>query len=343
MPIRHRLQTAKEIAMIHRGTRIVRPFVPALALLLALTAGVRAQDQPTPEPKPAAAAPQPDEVKVLTLEDMLRERIASLEAENRALREALARSELIGSQVTRELDELRRFMADHDRLGDDFEQYQAVLDIKEREMRQARAEAYRERQAEEQAERRQRMEQARAVRDAQQEDRHRLRRYESEGFYHVGQNVFASEMAYQYTKENVPDRTYRFFPRIRFDGTFFFTRSWYIDYDEEIDWSEMTISGSVLSGAEEPTNIGISITFYDRYGRQVGGDTIEVEGARKDAPYPFTRTLKMAADRPFYSYRINVLHADPMDPADEDADEETMSQNPSMSEVIGLVFETEAD
>lgn len=279
-----------------------------------------AQDEPVP-PMPAeearadAESPKPEEVKVLTIEDMLRVEIERLQAENQSLREKLARAQLDGSQAARERDELRQFLADHQQLGENFEKYQGMLALKEDEARRQRAEEYREKLRQRDEERKARIEAAKAERDLRDQRQADIRKYERGGFYHVGNDVFVSAMAYLYKKENVPDTSYRFAPLIRFDGTFFFTRYWQIDYDEEIDYTTMTISGSVLNASPESRNIGVAITFYDQYGNQVGGKSVEIENARKDAPYPFTATLDMALDRPFRSYRIIVLYADPVDSA----------------------------
>jgi hypothetical protein len=263
---------------------------------------------------------QPEEIKVLTVEEMLLDEIERLHREIRAMREELAKAQLEASQAVRERDELRQFLVDHQQLGEDFEKYQGVIEIKERELRRQRAEEHREKLRQQQEERQARMEAAKMERAAREASQNRLRRYEREGFYHVGSDVFVSAMAYLYKKENVPDTSYRFAPLIRFDGTFFFTRYWHIDYDEEIDFTEMTISGSVLNAAPEPRDVGVAITFFDQYGNQVGGQTVEVSNARKDAPYPFTAKLDMALDRPFSSYRIVVLYADQVGSERPDAD-----------------------
>lgn len=289
-------------------TRLTRLFAAAALLtpVFAINAASTAQDAP-------ATAEATQEIKVLSLEEMQRQEIERLKAEGQWLREMLAKARLEASQAARERDELRQFIAEHAQLGADFEKYKAFLDMKERELRRQRAEEAREKQKQEAAERLAKAEAARAERAAKLAKQQELRRYEREGFYPIGQGVFVSGMAYQYKRETVPDYSYRFTPLIQFDGTWFFHRYWYVDYDEEVDWSEMTVSGSVLNASDEPRDIGIAISFFDRRGNHVGGTTIEVQKARKDAPYPFTKVLDMALDGPFYSYRINVLYADPVD------------------------------
>jgi len=281
-----------------------------------------APEQPVPD---AAEQAKPLAVRAMTVEDLLRAEITQLREEIQSLREALAQAQLTASSAARERDEIRQFLDEHEQLGERYEQYRAVVAVAERTARQQRAEEQRAKQEAQQAEARARMEHARALRDAQNAERDRMRRYERAGFYHVGQDVFVSAMAYMYKKEQVPDRTYRYFPRIRFDGSFFFTRSWYIDFDEEIDFSEMTISGSVVNASDVPRRMAVALTFFDRHGRQVGGETIEIDDARKDAPYPFTRTLNMALDGPFHSYRIVVLYADPIEPSADTSGTDTES------------------
>jgi hypothetical protein len=81
-----------------------------------------------------------------------------------------------------------------------------------------------------------------------------------------------------------------------------------------IDYSRMTISGSVLNAGTETRNIGIAVAFFDDFGNQVGGETILVNNARPDVPYPFTSELKMALNRPFTSSTVYTIHADPIAP-----------------------------
>lgn len=331
--------------MSTRGARtmsVSMMIVAGFAMLLALTATARAQDEPAPtaarqtgadakaEPKAEEKPQPPAEIKVLTVEDMLRKQIEELRKENQTLREQLARAELDSAQAQRERDELQQYIDDHDQYGADFEKYQGMLEIAEREQRMQRAEEHREKLRQQEAERKERYEQAKAIRAAKQAEQDRLRRYERAGFYPVGKEVYVSAMAYQYKSEDVPDTSYRFAPLIRFDGSYFFTRYWQIDFDNKIDFTSMTFSGSVLNSADEPRNIGIAITFFDGNGNQVGGESIEIENARTDAPYPFTHTLDMALNRPFSSYRVIVLYSDPVT-----SDDKSASLDADAGDVIG--------
>ena len=78
----------------------------------------------------------------------------------------------------------------------------------------------------------------------------------------------------------------------------------------EIDYSSMTISGSILNALSDVRNIGIAVTFFDENDNQVGGEIIQINNARPDVPYPFTSTVAMALDRPFSSSSTYVLYAD---------------------------------
>ena len=81
-----------------------------------------------------------------------------------------------------------------------------------------------------------------------------------------------------------------------------------------IDFSRLTISGSVLNASDEPRHVGVAITFFDEYGNQVGSEIVQINNARPDVPYPFTSKLEMALDRPFSSSSTYVLYADAIAP-----------------------------
>jgi hypothetical protein len=73
----------------------------------------------------------------------------------------------------------------------------------------------------------------------------------------------------------------------------------------------MTISGSVLNAGEIARDLAVAVTFFNESGAQVGGEIIQVNAARPGVPYPFTATVTMALDRPFWSASTYVLYADP--------------------------------
>jgi multidrug efflux pump subunit AcrA (membrane-fusion protein) len=213
------------------------------------------------------------------------------------------------AEAESDLDELRQFIRDHEAYGEDFQQYRAVKAIAEREARQRQAEAARQQREEERAARRARYEAAREQRRAEQAEEERLERYEDAGFSAIGLDVFVGRTAFYYnTIETNP-------VRIDWDPLI---GEYYRPYGARtrIDFSEMTISGSVLNAAKEVRNIGIAVTFFDEHGNQVGGQIIQINNARPDVPYPFTATVDMALNRPFDSSSTYVLYADPIESGD---------------------------
>jgi outer membrane murein-binding lipoprotein Lpp len=255
-----------------------------------------------PAVKPAESA---DELPADSVQLLVNE-VKRLMAEVSKLREELARARLEAAEANRELEEMRQFIHDHREYGDDFQQYQAIKAIAEREAQQRQAEIARQQREEERAARRARYEAAREQRQAEQAEKKRLDRYSEAGFASVGLDVFVGKTAFYYnTIETSPAR---------------------IDYDPllglyyrphgpqtKIDFSKMTISGSVLNAAEEVRNIGLAVTFFDENGNQVGGEIIQINNARPDVPYPFTSTIDMALNRPFDSSSTYVLYADPIE------------------------------
>jgi len=229
--------------------------------------------------------------------------VKRLMAEVSTLREELAQVQLQAAEANRELEEMRQFIRDHHEYGTDFQQYRAIKAIAEREAQQRQAEIARQQREEERAARRARYEAAREKRQAEQAEKRRLDRYREAGFSSAGLDVFVGKTAFYYnTIESNPMR---------------------IDYDPllglyyrphgpqtKIDFSKMTISGSVLNAAEEVRNVGIAVTFFDENGNQVGGEIIKINNARPDVPYPFTSTIDMALNRPFNSSSTYVLYAD---------------------------------
>ena len=158
----------------------------------------------------------------------------------------------------------------------------------------------------ERAARRERFEAAREQRQAERAEQERLRRYRDAGFSSIGLDVFAGRTAFYYnTIETNP-------VRIDWDPLI---GEYYRPYGPRtrIDFSAMTVSGSVLNAAEAVRNIGIAVTFFDENGNQVGGEIIQINNARPDVPYPFTAKVEMALDRPFDSSSTYVLYADPIE------------------------------
>ncbi len=279
-------------------------FLLAGTLLATPAAAAAAGDEPRAEP-PAEDAEQ-DPIELLLGEvDRLLEELTQLRRE-------LAQVKLESLRSKRELDEMRQFMRDRREYGQDFERYQAVRAVAEKQARQRQAEVNRQRREIEKAERRAGRQAARSQRAQQRAEAQRVERYRKSGFSPLGLDVFVGKMAFYYeSDDNVP---YRF----DYQGGFghylrFYPHHSFYPPRTQLDYSSMTISGSVLNTADEVRNIGIAIAFFDESGNQVGGETVQINNARSDVPYPFTATLEMALNRPFNSSSIYVLYADPAD------------------------------
>lgn len=237
--------------------------------------------------------------------DWLFDDIRALLEEVDNLRVRLAQAELRAAEAEREAAELRQFIEDHDEYGDAWEEYQAIREIRRQEVRRKMLEERRERYEEERAERRARYEAAQARRQQRDAEQARLQQYEKAGFAPLGLNVFGGRMAYYYGTKEDSDM------RVEYDSLVGLYYRPGVN-QKEIDYSRMTISGSVLNAAEEVRNVGVAITFFDEYGNQVGSEIIQINNARPNVPYPFTSTIEMALNRPFETSSTYVLYADPI-------------------------------
>ena len=278
----------------------------ALALL-GPVAGLAAQAPPATRPAapPPSASPSPQADTAFRVKNLLNI-IDGLRAELAAARSEIAQAQLERDQTQRELEELRQFMADHREFGDDFERYHAVLEATQRQAREQEQQAARERREAERAEREARRQAATLDKAQREAESARIAQYRRAGFTPVGLDVFTSRMAYSYETRDVTPSRIDYDPLI---GRY--TRS-YPPYTQ-VDYSNMRISGSVLNASDQTHNIGVAITFFDEDGNQVGHESIQVNNARPNVPYPFTSTVKMALDRPFDSSSVYVLYADPID------------------------------
>ena len=287
---------------------MIRHTARAMLLLLLVAFGPiqpsMGQDEPPPaetqadtsEPTEPAEPPDPLEILLDEIDD--------LQADIRALRRTLAQAKLEAASARREIEELRNFIRDHEELGRDFGQYRAIKRTAEQEARRRQAEASRTRRQMERGQQTERAKAARAGRAVEEAEARRQARYRQAGFTAVGFDIYVGQMAYYYqSHDRVP---------YRFDYVLGFGRylRFYPPY-EEIDFSSMIISGTVLNANEEVRNIGVAVTFFDEAGNQVGGEIVQINNARPDVPYPFTATLDMALDRPFSSSTTYVLYADP--------------------------------
>jgi multidrug efflux pump subunit AcrA (membrane-fusion protein) len=237
---------------------------------------------------------------------LLADEVRRLSKEVSELREELAESRLEADRARDELAELRQFIADHGEFGRDFDEYQAIKAIREREAKLRAADEAQRQRAAARAERRRAYDEARARRTAEEAEQERLDSYEDAGFSPIGLDVFGSRMSFVYRSNT--RQTYRidyepgFGRYIRLGGIV-----------PDTDFSQMTISGSVLNAAEETRDLGVAITFFDENGNQVGAEIVRINNARPNVPYPFTSTLEMALNRPFTSSSIYVLYADPVE------------------------------
>lgn len=244
----------------------------------------------------APASPMQQQVKRL-LDEINRQQV-----EIEVLRSELADAQLNASRAERDLAELQKFIEDYQQLGEAYQEYQGVRDITEREARAREVAEARERYEQIKAEKRERYQEAMAARKQRRAEQSRLDRYRQSGFSPLGLDVYASRFSYYY---HTKDATRR---RIDYQIGFGHYLRLYPAFD--IDYSEMTVSGSVLNASSEVRNIGVAITFFNENGNQVGHEIIQVNNARPDVPYPFTSTIDMALNRVFDSSSTYVLYAD---------------------------------
>lgn len=262
-------------------------------IVVVLARDVLAQDETTVPPAP------------LDPIDMLLQEVEDLRHTVDALRAALAESKLETAVTQRDLDELRQFIEDRHEFGRDFEQYRGLKADRQRDEQERRLAAAREQRETRQAERtakQREFQERRTQRDAEAE---RVQGFHEAGFSSLGFDVFMGNAAFNYqsTDGGVGVRS-KWDP---FVGRFL--RAY--PFPDRIDFSSMTISGSVLNAAAEARDIGIAVTFFDEAGSQVGAEIVQVNNARPQVPYPFTATIAMALDRPFATASTYVLYADP--------------------------------
>ncbi|MEE2907630.1 MAG: hypothetical protein VX527_07335 [Planctomycetota bacterium] len=219
-----------------------------------------------------------------------------------SLRREIAQIQLNASSLQNQLDELRQFILDHETYGPDYAAYTKML---EETRRQGRAAALREKREQDEAKRKTR-EEVRQRMDAAKDQNELERMYDERGFGPIGQNVYTSRSAFFYGPRQGEDGKEIQYRPSRFGRIQAVT----IPSNRELDYSVMTISGSVLNGGPEIRNIGIAITFFDEHGNQVGAEIVEIENARPNVPYPFTRKIVMALNRPFATHSSYVLYAD---------------------------------
>lgn len=290
-----------------------------LGLFAGLLSTTAAQQSSPPRPAPASppqtepAPPAPSEpmeeqesapIQPITLTEALLQEIEALNVELADTRAELAQARLDAQSAQRELNELRQFVLDHERFGSDFQQYKAVKDIAERETRARMMEQARAQRDADKAQRDVKRAAARSQAQQQNAEANRIARYRGLGFTPLGLDVYTSKMAFFYNTKDVGGGT-----RVDYDTLI---GSYLRPFPPitEIDYSKMTISGSVLNASSEVRNLGVAVTFFDENGNQVGHETVQIKNARPDVPYPFTSKIDMALNRPFASSSTYVLYAD---------------------------------
>jgi hypothetical protein len=210
-----------------------------------------------------------------------------------------------------ELAALKRFLEDHEQFGTDYSSYRDVI-AETKRLTDAQTALKRQ---QDQIERDRKREETRKKREAAAEKRRAAKsinqRLEKLGFSSIGQDVWLSRSAYSYAATNVPEQRVYYQPTPSGELQAVTT----IENREEIDYTKMTISGSLLNGAASTRNIGVAFVFRDAHGNQIGQETVVIENARPDVPYPFTGELVMASDQPFSSHTSWVLFADTAPPA----------------------------
>ena len=296
---------------------VVATVMTLLLLVGGLTTKVSGQQKPvqvdraasqdadisTQNPQEVDAARDEQEEQTDPLQLLLDE-VARLHAEILTLRRQTAQAQLDSSQSKRELVELRKFISDHHELGQDFQQYSTVKAIAERADRERHQDVARQEREAQRAERQSKWQVARAERAQREAQARQLADYRRAGFTPLGLDVYAGKMAYYYRSKNTTMYDVEYDP---------FLSGYFVDRDyrrARPDFSSMTISGSVLNASDEVRNLGVAIAFFDENGNQVGSETIQINNARPNVPYPFTSELTMALNRPFSSSTTYVLYAD---------------------------------
>ena len=285
----------------------------AASLITPAATGQDGADQDPPVKSTEQESDDPAEVdtrekdpKTRLIEELLEE-LEGVRAELAAVRHELATLTLERDEAVRERDELRQFMRDNREFGDDFAQYQEIKEITRQAERRRAAEEARKRHEEERARRLAARQQAGQIDTVQQAEREKIERYQRAGFEPLGLDVYLGRTGFFYgVTEGEPALRIEYEPII---GHFLEPAA----PISRIDYTKMTISGTVLNASDETRNVGIAIAFFDRAGNQVGSETVQISNARPNVPYPFTSSIEMGLDGPFASSTSWVLYADPVE------------------------------
>ena len=213
--------------------------------------------------------------------------------------------------LAEDLAKLHQFIEDHEQLVADYTAYREVID----ETKRLTEAEHATRRQQERFEKERRREAARqkqsSEKNQQQQATAKNRRLKNLGFSEIGDNVWLSKSAYAYASKTVPEQ------RVFYQQgpTGIMQPMTAIENRSEIDYSKMTISGSLLNGDSITRNIGVAFVFRDAHDNQIGQETVIIENARPEVPYPFTGELILASDRAFASMTSWVLFADTAPPA----------------------------
>ena len=288
---------------------MTRPFMLIACLMLATVHGVRADDQHgSNEPLPESLDNETLERLRLELpnelnEDSLRSDLWSALVQKAVaaakLREELATTKSELANLRRELDELRQFILDHETFGTNYEEYKHVQSITEDEAKRRAVRERRDRLDSDRANRKELYELKKAQEEAERQQVEQKAQYAKAGFTDIGLDVYHGRSAYFYAPRDTTQAPVSYQPSPVDTAA-----------SSEVDYSQMTISGSVLNAAPNIRDIGVAFTFFDEHGNQVGAEIVQLKNARPNVPYPFTAKLQMALNRPFASSSSYVLYAD---------------------------------
>jgi len=145
--------------------------------------------------------------------------------------------------LTAQLDEYKQFIADHEQHGQNFAAYQAILE-ETRRLTSAQTALKRQQEQFEKARKREAARQRQAQATQQQNQAKAAnKRLEKLGFAPIGQDVWLSKSAYDYASKTIPEHRISYQP-LPGGGVGPVTT---IENREEIDYTQMTISGSLLN------------------------------------------------------------------------------------------------
>ena len=280
-----------------------------VCLMLATVHGVRADDQHGSNEPPSESLDDetlerlrleiPNELNEDSLRSDLWSALVQKAVAAAKLREELATTKSELANLRRELDELRQFILDHETFGTNYEEYKHVQSITEEEAKRRAVRERRDRMDSDRANRKELYEQKKAQEEAERLQAEQKAQYAKAGFTDIGLNVYHGRSAYFYAPRDTTQAPVSYQPNPADTSA-----------SSEVDYSQMTISGSVLNAAPNIRDIGVAFTFFDEHGNQVGAEIVQLKNARPNVPYPFTAKLQMALNRPFASSSSYVLYAD---------------------------------